>query len=73
MDDMKRPKIINGLKKDKNLIPPFMEDFDSYMRALDIIAETNHIDLFNENNKTGGAVGAVAEIPETVEAQKQEE
>lgn len=50
-----------------------MEDFDSYMRALDIIAETNHIDLFNENNKTGGAVGQVAEIPETVEAQKQEE
>jgi hypothetical protein len=78
LDDMKRPKIFNGLKKDKNLIPPFMEDFDSYMKALDIIAETNHIDLnTSENNKTGGAAGPVtAEVPlvtATVEVQKQEE
>ena len=74
---MKRPKIINGLKKEKNLIPPFMEDFDSYMRALDIIAETNHIDLnTNENNKTGGIAGQLTEnhvIQTAAEEQKQEE
>lgn len=78
LDDMKRPKIINGLKKEKNLIPPFMEDFDSYMRALDIIAETNHIDLnTNENNKTGGTAGQLTEnqsvIQTAAEEQKQEE
>ena len=60
---MKRPKIFNAFKKEKNLVPPFMEDFDSYMRALDIIAATNHIDLnTEENKKQGNAGGQVADF-----------
>jgi hypothetical protein len=52
LDDLKRPAIYNKLKKEKNLIAPVMEDMEQYMLALDIIAETNHIDLnTTENNE----------------------
>jgi glutamine synthetase type III len=46
---MKRPKIHNNFKKEKNLVAPFMEDMEQYMAALDIIAKTNHIDLNTTN------------------------
>ena len=54
LEDMKRPKIFNNFKKEKNLMPPFMDDMKEYMRALDIIAACNHVELpGTDNNKDG--------------------
>ena len=51
MEDMKKLSREGKLKKEQLVIPKFMENMDEYMRALDIIAETNHIDdLDNEGD-----------------------
>ena len=63
LEDMKRPKIFNNFKKEKNLIPPFMEDMDAYMRALDIIAKTNHVDLPGTDNNEHGQKGPMEQLP----------
>lgn len=44
IEDMKRLSAQKKLKKEGIKIPPFMQDMDEYMRALDIIARVNHID-----------------------------
>jgi hypothetical protein len=44
MEDMKKLSEAGKLRKDQNAVPKFMENMDEYMRALDIIAKTNHID-----------------------------
>jgi hypothetical protein len=44
MEDMKKLSEAGKLKKDQIVLPKFMENMDEYMRALDIIAKTNHID-----------------------------
>ena len=42
-DDLMKPNIAKKLEKDKIKLPPFIENMDEYMAALDIIAKTNHI------------------------------
>lgn len=70
LEDIKRPKIYNNLRKEKNLVPLFMENWDSYMKALDIIAETNHIEL-NTDNKELGQLGQGQQPPNmTIEERK---
>ena len=44
LDDLKKPFIEKRLKKENILLPPFMQNMDQYHKALDIIAQTNHID-----------------------------
>jgi hypothetical protein len=46
LDDVKRLGAQQKLFKDKIIIPKFMDNFDEYMRALDIIAKCNHVDEF---------------------------
>ena len=41
---MKKPVIEKRIKKENILLPTFMQDMDEYMRVLDIIARTNHIE-----------------------------
>lgn len=43
LEDLKKPHIAKKLKKENITIPPFMEDMEKYMQALDIIATVNHI------------------------------
>ena len=41
---MKRDEITSILNYENQLLPPFMEDMEDYMRCLDEIAVTNHIE-----------------------------
>ena len=43
LEDLQKPKIQKVLNKESIKLPPFMQDMDKYMEALDIIARTNHI------------------------------
>ena len=43
LDDLIKPNIAKKLEKDKIKLPPFIENMDEYMAALDIVARTNHI------------------------------
>jgi hypothetical protein len=43
--DLPRPEIYQKLNYNNQLLPTFLEDIDEYMRCLDVIAETNHIEL----------------------------
>jgi len=43
LEDLKKPHIASILNKEGIVVPPCMVDMAEYMRALDIIAETNHI------------------------------
>jgi len=43
IEDVKKPLILKKLKKDCITIPPFMQDMDQYMAALDIISTVNNI------------------------------
>lgn len=49
LDDVKRLGAAKKLRKEQIKLPPFMQDMDQYMRALDIIARVNHIDEFVED------------------------
>lgn len=42
-DDLTKPNIAKKLEKEKIKLPPYIENMDEYMAALDIIAKTNHI------------------------------
>ena len=44
LHDYYRDEIHSILNYEGQLLPPFMEDMDEYMRCLDVIALTNHID-----------------------------
>ena len=44
MEDMKKLSEAGKLKKDQIVLPKIMQNMDEYIRALDIIAKTNHID-----------------------------
>ena len=44
IEDLKRPKIMKKLKKDELVLPKFVEDVESYVKALDIIAKDNFIE-----------------------------
>ena len=44
LHDYYREDIMNILNYEGQLLPPFMADMDEYMRCLDVIAQTNHID-----------------------------
>jgi len=46
--DLKREIINRNLNYDGQLLPKFMDDMDEYMRCLDIIAETNHIEIVED-------------------------
>jgi len=46
--DLKREIICSNLNYDYQLLPKFMDDMDEYMRCLDVIAETNHIEIVEE-------------------------
>ena len=43
IEDVKKPHIAKKLKKDCIIIPPFMQDMDQFMLAMDIISEVNNI------------------------------
>jgi hypothetical protein len=61
MEDMKKLSEAGRLKKDQIVIPKYMENMDEYMRALDIIAKTNHIDELDSD----GDLESPAFRPET--------
>jgi len=42
--DLKRDEISSILNYEELILPSFMDDMDEYMRCLDLIAETNHIE-----------------------------
>lgn len=48
-------------------MPPFMEDMDQYMAALDVIARVNHIDEYVEAQRAKqgllGTSGPVTQLP----------
>lgn len=44
LDDLKKPIIEKKMRKEGILLPNFMMNMEEYYKALDIIAETNHID-----------------------------
>jgi hypothetical protein len=44
LDDLKRQMIEKRVKKEGILLPTFMANMDEYLKVLDIIAKTNHID-----------------------------
>jgi len=44
LQDLAREDIFSILKYEGQLLPPFMEDMDEYLRCLDVIAATNHIE-----------------------------
>ena len=44
IEDLKRPKLMKKLKKENLVLPKFVEDPASYVRALDVIAKDNFID-----------------------------
>ena len=46
--DLKREIIYSNLNYSGQLLPKFMDDMGEYMRCLDIIAETNHIQIVEE-------------------------
>ena len=39
LEDLRKPNIAKKLKKEQLTLPPFMQDMDRYMHALDIIAK----------------------------------
>ena len=43
MQDIDRTEIYELLNYEDQLLPPFMEDMDEYMKCLDEIAKVNHI------------------------------
>lgn len=43
LDDLKRPKLMKKLKKDDIVLPKFVEDVDSYIKCLDVIAKHNFV------------------------------
>jgi hypothetical protein len=43
LEDIKKPHVIKKIKRECILIPPFMQDFEQYMLALEIISEVNNI------------------------------
>lgn len=45
--DLKRDEISKMLNYEGLILPPFMNDMDEYMRCLDVIAETNHIEALS--------------------------
>lgn len=45
LEDLKKPTINKKLNKEEILLPPFMENMEDYMKALDVIADANHIEL----------------------------
>jgi len=49
IDEARRPMIERRLKKESILEPPFMQDYQKYLKALDIIAKTNFIDKLSPN------------------------
>ena len=56
LEDIKKPFIMKRAKLDTLVLPPFMENMDLYMKALDVIAKTNFIDYharLSYNNRNG--------------------
>jgi hypothetical protein len=43
LEDVKKPQVIKKIKREDITLPPFMQDMEQYMLALDIIAECNSI------------------------------
>ena len=44
LTDYHRPEIVDILNYEGQILPPFMEDMDSYLDCLDEIAKYNHIE-----------------------------
>lgn len=44
LEDLRKPKIQKVLNKESIKLPTFVQDWDKYMAALDVIAKTNHIE-----------------------------
>lgn len=43
LEDLKKPEIMAQVNRETIVLPPCMADMEEYMRALEIIAATNHI------------------------------
>jgi hypothetical protein len=52
--DLKREEISSILNYEGQLLPPFMADMEEYLRCLDVIAETNHIEELDFENDGDG-------------------
>lgn len=50
LQDIVRPEIYSILNYEGQLLPSFMDDMEEYMRCLDEIAKTNHIDEVDEED-----------------------
>lgn len=44
LEDLKRPKIMKKLRKDDLVMPKFVQDVETYMKCLDVIAKHNFVD-----------------------------
>ena len=48
IDDFQRPFINKRIKPEKCIMPCFMKNYETYLKGLDIIAETNFVDEIDE-------------------------
>lgn len=44
LEDLKRPKIMKSLKKDDIVLPKFVQNVESYVKCLDVIAKHNFVE-----------------------------
>lgn len=43
LEDIRKPVVVKKIKRECILIPPFMQNMEQYMQALDILSEVNNI------------------------------